>query len=359
MAEQPAKDVFADEEGDELEEQFVVDKAEEAEQKAGTETAAAEAGADDIEIVLAEEEKKDEGEAEEAEEAEEVEEEKAAPEEGDGVEQEAEAEEAVDDDLKSYSKKVQDRIARERRLVRKAREEAENAVSQERTLRIEAERKSLSAHKNLTEVLLVNIDGQIKVKTAEILAAKEAGESAKEVEIQGELDDLRAKKREIDGARVDLERQTEDFERKAKEVPVKEQVSDAAQTWVRQNRWFGRKGFAAETLFVHNLDNQLATERGDKGSAEYFRELNLRIRREIPDLADKVKRAFKPQSPPRSAVAPVSRSSASVKTDAQGKRRVTLDSTDIKNMREFKLDPTNKAHVAAYAREKLQASKGD
>lgn len=353
MAEQPVKDVFAEEENDDLENQFVVDEAEEAEQKAGTETAAAEAGADDIEIVLAEEEKKEEVEPEEAEE-----EKEAAVEDGEqGAEQETESEEVVDEDLKSYSKKVQDRIARERRLVRKVREEAEAAVSQERTLRIEAERKSLSAHKNLTEVLLVNLDGQIKAKTAEVLAAKEAGETVKEEEIRGELDDLRAKKREIEGAKVSLDQQAEEFERTAKEVPAKTQVSDAAQTWLGQNRWFGRKGFAAETLFVHNLDNQLATERSDKGSPEYFRELSLRMRREIPDLADKVKRAFKPQAAtPKSAVAPVSRSSASANTNAQGKRRVTLDSADIKNMREFKLDPTNKAHVAAYAREKMNAS---
>lgn len=356
MAEQPAKDgkdvkdVFAEEDDDKLEDQHVVDEAEEAEQKAGTEDAVAKAGTEDIEIVLAEEEK----EEQEPEAEPEVE---PTEEEGE-QEPEGEVEEEPDADLKSYSKKVQDRIARERRLVKRAREEADAAVSNERSLRIEAERRSLAAHKNLTEVLLVNIDSQIKAKTAEILAAKEIGESAKEVEVQGELDDLRAKKRDIEGAKASLENQAAEFERNAEAAKAAKaaQVTPAAQDWLGRNRWFGRKGFAAETLMARSIDNKLATERSDKASPEYFAELNRRIRQEMPDLVVKVKRVLKPQTNQpavRSAVAPVSRSSASVRTDAAGKRRVTLDKVDIQTMRDHKLDPTNPRDVNAFAREKL------
>lgn len=350
MAEAPAKDVFADDEDTGLDDdQRVVDEAEEAEEQAGTETAVKDAVSDDIEVVLAEEEaaeKPDEDEKPEGEEGEDL-----AAVEG------AEAEADPDEEIKTYSKKVQDRIERERRLVRRAREEAEVAVGSERTKRIEAERKSLTAHKNLTAVLLVNIDGQLKAKSTELKSMLEAGDTDKQVDVQGELDDLRAKKRELEAAKVSLEQEAEEFERKAKEVqaPAEPKVTAATQSWLGQNKWFGKKGFAAETLLVRTMDNTLAAERSDKGSAEYFRELNRRIRSEMPDLSDKVKRSFKPVSKINSAVAPVSRSAASVRTDGPGKRRVTLDKSDLQNMRDHRLDPTNKDHVAMYAREKLAA----
>lgn len=361
MADAPAKDVFEDEDTGLDDDQRVVDEAEEAEEQAGTEAAAKDAGADDIEVVLAEAEKAAEGEAEgdDPDAAEDAGDKNLAAVDG--------AEPATDDDdLKSYSKKVQDRIERERRLVRRAREEAETAVATERAQRINAERRSLAAHKNLTAVLLVNIDGQLKAKAAELkylLGGVDVDGNAienatgKQVDVQGELDDLRAKKREIEGAKTSIDQQVEEFERQAKVVtaPAAPKVTEATQTWLGQNKWFSRKGFAAETLLVRELDNKLATERSDKGSPGYFQELNRRIRAEMPDLTDKVRRAFKPATRSvSSSVAPVSRT-ASARTDAPSKRRVTLDKQDLQNMREFKLDPTNKEHVAAYAREKLAA----
>lgn len=364
MAEAPVKDasvkdVFDDGEDTGIEEdQRVVDELEEAELKIGTETAAAKAGTDDIEVVLAEKEK---AEAEDAKEATVDDDEGLAV-----VGGAAKTDIVVDDDedLKSYSKKVQDRIARERRLVKRAREDAETAIAGERVQRINAERNALTAHKNLTAVLLVNIDNQLKVKSTELkklltdVATGEDGAAGRQVDVQGEMDDLRAKKREIEGAKVSLENQAEEFERKVKVmVLASPQTTPGTHAWIEQNKWFGAKGFTAETMLVRAMDIKLAGERSDKGSQEYFRELNRRVRIEMPDLGDKVKRAFKPASIQRSAVAPVSRS-AGVVTDAVGKRRVTLDKVDLQNMRDFKIDTSDPKAVALYAREKLAAFKG-
>ena len=359
MAEAPVKDVFDEDDDTGVEDDHrVVDEAEEAEEKAGAEEAATKAGDDDIEVVLAEEEKADEEPDKEDEDDKDL---AAVP----GTEEpEAEGDE-VGDDLKDLSKNMQKRIARERRIRDREREEAQTAIVKERGQRIEAERRSLTAHKNLTEVLLVNIDGQIKAKSTELkallnaAATGEEGATEKQVDVQGELDDLRAKKREIEGAKVSLANQTEEFERQAMAVPVTApKISPETQSWLGQNKWFGRKGFFAETVAVRQLDIQLAGERGDKGSVEYFKELNRRIRTEIPDLGVKVKRAFKPDRGVRSAVAPVSRSSTSVQTNAAGKRRVTLDRADLQNMRNYKIDTSDPKAVALYAREKLAASKG-
>lgn len=359
MAEAPVKDVFEDEDTGVEDDQRVIDEAEEAEQQAGTEAAVAEIKSDDIEVVLAEEEKA-EVEDDPDKEGEDDKSLAAVPA---GEEPEAEGEE-VDADLKSYSKKVQDRIARERRLVKRAREEAGEAIVKERNQRIEAERRSLTAHKNLTEVLLVNIDGQIKSKSDALkailnaAATGEEGAAEKQVDVQGELDDLRAKKREIEGAKASLASQAEEFERQVKApVVTTPTVTPATQSWLGQNKWFGRKGFFAETVAVRQLDQQLATERGDKGSAEYFKELNRRIQTEIPDLGGKVRRTFKPANQVRSAVAPVSKG-GSVRTDASGKRRVTLTNADLQTMREYKIDTSDPRAVQLFAREKLALEKG-
>lgn len=349
MATEPVKDVFEDDDQVIDDDQRVVSEAEEAAEKEGTETAVKDAVSDDIEVVLAEEEAAEKPDEEEK--PDEADDKDLAAVEG------ADTEVGADEEIKTYSKKVQDRIERERRLVRRTREEAEVAVGSERTKRIEAERKSLTAHKNLTAVLLVNIDGQLKAKSTELKAMLEAGDTDKQVDVQGELDDLRAKKRELEAAKVFLEQEANEFERKVKEVqaPAEPKVTPSTQSWLGQNKWFGKKGFAAETLLVRTMDQALAAERSDKGSAEYFRELNRRIRSEMPDLTDKVKRSFTPASKINSAVAPVSRSAGVIKTDAAGKRRVTLDRSDLQNMRDHRLDPTNKDHVAMYAREKLAA----
>lgn len=336
MAETPVKDVFADE--DLEEDQRVIDEAEEAEEQQGTQTAVSEAVSDDIEIVLAEAEA-EQTEAEEPE-AESTEEPPEEPPE--------------DDELKSYSKKVQDRIARERRLVKRTREEAETAITTERARRMDAERRTILAHKNLTEVLLVNIDGQLKSKTTELKQLLEGGDpEGKQVDIQGELDDLRAKKREIEGARSSIAQQEAEFANQAKAVVSQApRVTAETQSWIDANKWFGKKGFAAETLMARDLDIKLAAQRPDKGSREYMQKLDRLIRQEMPDLADKVKRAFRASTGVKTAVAPVSRGSVAG-TNSSGKRRVTLDRADLQNMREHKLDPTNKEHVALYAREKL------
>lgn len=347
MAEAPAKDVFAEDDDPGLDEDYVVDEAEQAEEQESIEAAVEKAGADDIEVVLAEEEKQEEEQTD----AEPADDSLALVEESQAAE--------VDDDLKTYSKKVQERIERERRLVRRAREEADAAVAAERGKRIDAERKSLSAHKNLTSVLLVNIDSQLKAKAAELkylLGGTDAdgnpieNATGKQVDVQGELDDLRAKKREIEAAKVSIEQQAEQFERQVKVVPTQPQVTEATKAWLATNKWFTRKGFAAETLLVRDLDNKLATERSDKGSPDYFRELNRRIRSEMPDLTDKVRRAFRPAAM-KSAVAPVSRGAA--KTDVKSKRRVPLDANDFKIMREMKIDTSNPRALEMYAREKL------
>ena len=360
MAEAPVKDVFADDEDSGVEDdQRVIDEVEEAEQKAGAEEAATKAGDDDIEVVLAEEEAKAEAEDDDKED-----DDKSLAAVPGAEEPEAEGDE-VGDDLKDLSKNMQKRIARERRIRDREREEAQTAIVKERGQRIEAERRSLTAHKNLTEVLLVNIDGQIKAKSTELkallnaAATGEEGATEKQVDVQGELDDLRAKKREIEDAKVSLANQTEEFERQAKVIPVTApKISQTTQSWLGQNKWFGKKGFAAETLLVRDLDVRLAGARMDKGSPEYFRELNRQIKAEMPDLDVKVRRAFKPDRGVRSAVAPVSRSSTSVQTNAAGKRRVTLDRADLQNMRNYKIDTSDPKAVALYAREKLAASKG-
>lgn len=265
-----------------------------------------------------------------------------------------EAEELDPDDRKNYSRKVQKRILRERRIARDASEEADklrDVVFQERSRTHEVATQMVS-------VLASNVERELKAALADLTKAKEAGDSAEDSRLTGEIAELQAKKREIEAAKNQL----------SNEKPVREvrAPTGEAARWKERNRWYEHPRFTAESTYVALIDKKLAAEgRLRVGSPEYFRELDARVKRELPDLGKKASAVFRAAAPApadkrdaqrRSPVASVPKggSGAQQRPAAAGKSRVTLTQADLETMRTFKLDPTNKEHIAAFARQKLE-----
>lgn len=71
-------------------------------------------------------------------------------------------------------------------------------------------------------------------------------------------------------------------EYQAQQQPVEQydEPSDKAQTWAKQNTWFGKDQVATSVAFA--VHNQLENEGFDTESDEYYTELNSRVQQELP-----------------------------------------------------------------------------
>lgn len=316
---------------------------------------------EDIEVVLAAEDGEDEAEDDAGDETVEG----AAGE--DTVEGAAAADddvgEELDDEARGYSKSVQKRILREKRLTRRVREEGQQLVLTERQKRLAAEKDLTETRESLAEVVATNLEQEIKAVQADLKKAMEEGETDKHIELQGKLDELRAQKRDVDNRKAAITKAKEDFEERSKQelaaVQQQREIPPDAQAWLDRNRWLKSPHFKAEALFVRAVDNRLGAEFKAAGKAigdaAYFRELDRRVARELPDLKRKVAQVFRqqPGGKPRSALAPVARSARTpTVTKAAGKKKVVLNKADLENMANFKLDPNNAQHRLQYARSK-------
>lgn len=110
----------------------------------------------------------------------------------------------------------------------------------------------------------------------------------------------------------------------------------AAEAWANRNAaWLSDPRYAHARQTVLRIDKELYAEGYPMDDPEYFKQLDIRLRRAVRLPVDAPKQ--------RSAVAPGNQSGG---TD--GRRRISLTKQDAALMRKFKLDPMNKTHVTEY-----------
>lgn len=253
----------------------------------------------------------------------------------------AKPEEDADEDAK-FSQQTRERIQRER-----------SVTARERSERIAAQLDAVDARKQLAQVLDMRIDSEIDETKKELVRAKEEGETSKEVDLQEKLAELRSKKQQMSGAKIELENSEKLIKEQSARVNSGGSVSGHAQRWMDKNKWFSHKSFRAEAALALQIDNKLAGEGLlDKNSSEYFLELDNRLREEIPDIRQRVRKVFKPTEAIRSNAAPVGRSGGAMNSasGAEQKKRFVLTAAHQSRMRDIKMDPKNSEHVKQFAR---------
>lgn len=266
----------------------------------------------------------------------------------------------TDWEKKNYSKAMQGRVQRERRLTATARDQAEQANSQIAALRMaDVQNKVVIA-----TLLAQSTDAEIASKTAALKAAKENANTDDEIKLQGELDDLRAKKREIDASKETLEKMVKDgVPAKAEDRPASA-ANPHLDRWLSRNKWIRDKRFSDEATYARVIDNTLGNEfkagtfKFAPNTPQYFAEFDRRIKAKIPNLQTRVQKVYgqqQQQDKPRPRVAPVSRTAPASRAAGAGgsKTKVTLNGADLANMRNFGLDPKNPTHLKEYARNKI------
>jgi len=304
----------------------------------------------------------------------------------------------------AYSTRVRKRIARERTLVnreRALREQTQRELATERAARVAQDERIARLERATVEVTqnagVKDLENQISALRPQIAAAMEAGDTAKVLDFQEKLSDLKAK---LEVVKYDLHQRQKAAEAAAnsrsntatQQTDVVDEAERAraqrqSDLFWRQNRhWANRSANKAAADDVVNIDKEILAdiENGDldfgKYSDEHFEEIARRLHETYPDLeiqdldgtpynfdeddmnerdtGGDTRRNGGPQGAARRA--PVNRMGqggrrAPTEVELARQGRVALDDKDRATMRLFKMDPNDPTAKKYFAKEKMRS----
>ena len=250
-------------------------------------------------------------------------------EEPEAQEQESAAE-SGDDELDSYSNKVQARIKKLTERYRKEERDREEAVRLAQQLLQENE--SLKSRvQNLDKGYLseygTRIDAQVETAKRLYKEAYDAGDTDKMFEAQEALSKMSIEQERLRIAKQRSEQVPDQAPVAQQQAPVQQPVAPPApkpdpkaQSWAEKNDWFGSDEVMTYAAF--GIHRKLVEEEGfDPASEEYYTEVDRRMRSEFPN-----KFQAKKSSGAQVASAGASASRSTAKT---GRRSVKLSPSQI------------------------------
>lgn len=265
----------------------------------------------------------------------------------------AASKDSEDDD---YSKKVKARIERERRAKAKERDRADYWEQQARKLAKDQHERD----KKTLESDIEQTDSAIEQTLSQIESAIEDGNTKEQVRLTDALTSLKAKKAKAEFGLENLSESGNEDPFDGKFEPSKSKGPSRADQWIAdRSDWYRQPGFEKATRLANKIDREIAKE-GEYtiDSPDYFRELDRRIKEEMPDLYDDVLKAddkdddSRDKRPSRSPVAPVD--GAEDRHSARRSSEVKLDAEDFEVMREFGLDPNDPKVLKEFALNKRE-----
>jgi cell division protein FtsB len=236
-----------------------------------------------------------------------------------------------DDELESYSQKVQGRIKKLTERYRKEERDREEAVSMSQKL-LEENNKLKSQVKNLDKGYVSSEENRLKSEQASVKQryrdAYDAGDSDAMFAAQEQLSQMSLMQERVRAARHRLTVQEQEpapqaqQSQKAAPAPQKAAAPDPrAQQWADKNEWFGSDEVMTYASF--GIHRKLVEEEGfDPSSDEYYGEVDKRMRSEFPQKFAGAKKTGNSQ------VAPAG-SSATRSTAKSGRRSVKLSPSQI------------------------------
>ncbi len=196
------------------------------------------------------------------------------------------------EELETYSKDVQRRIAKLTKKWREAERQKDEALSFAKNQK-EAKEKLQKKYSQVEQAGVKDreqrITSGLQAAAAKLAAAKEAGDLAAEVEANKEIARLGYEEARLNEAKAAVEEMAK-AEPKSQEIPkVSPQQTAApdpkAEAWGAKNKWFGTD--TAMTYTAFDLHKKLVDEEGfDPASDEYYAEIDKRIRLEFPNKFD-------------------------------------------------------------------------
>ena len=209
------------------------------------------------------------------------------------VEEKAAAvEESPKEEMSEYSEGVQKRIAKLTRKMREAERQKEEAIVFARTQQAEADKlrnKYSKLDDNYTAEFEKRVTTNIEAAKAKMAQAIAAGNIDDQVAAQTEIATLAmdanrlAKLKEVSESQPT--RPTQPTQAAAQTPAQPAQIDPKADEWAQKNPWFGSDNAMTYTAF--DIHKKLVEEEGfDPSSAEYYSEVDKRIRLEFPHKFD-------------------------------------------------------------------------
>lgn len=204
------------------------------------------------------------------------------------VEDEKESEDAEssdDDDLAQYSQSVQRRIgrltAKARDLERRELEALEYAKAVKSELDVlKTRERQLS--KNLETEAEVRLKAQEQLLKDQLKLAVDSGDVDKQIDTQQNLAQLAIERERVRNFRAYREQQeTAVPQNPVTPPPPPPRPDKKAQDWANRNQWFGAD--RAMTFTAYEIHNDLMNEGYDGAADDYYKELDMRMRREFPN----------------------------------------------------------------------------
>ena len=196
------------------------------------------------------------------------------------------------EELETYSKDVQRRIAKLTKKWREAERQKDEALSFAKNQK-EAKEKLQKKYSKVEQAGVKDreqrITSGLQAAAAKLAAAKEAGDLAAEVEANKEIARLGYEEARLNEAKAAYEDMAK-AEPKETEIPKVSpqqtaQPDPKAESWGARNKWFGTD--TAMTYTAFDLHKKLVDEEGyDPASDEYYSEIDKRIRLEFPNKFD-------------------------------------------------------------------------
>ena len=206
-----------------------------------------------------------------------------------GSDAQPEAKQEKKEELETYSKDVQRRIAKLTKKWREAQRQADEALKfaeNQKEQKEKLQKKYSSVEQAGVKDREERIKSGIQAAAAKLAAAKEAGDLAAEVEANKEIARLGYEEARLNEAKAAVEEMAK-VEPKSEEIPkVSPQQTTRpdpkAEAWGAKNKWFGTD--TAMTYTAFDLHKKLVDEEGfDPQTDEYYSEIDKRIRLEFPN----------------------------------------------------------------------------
>ena len=267
-------------------------------------------------------------------------------------------EDPSDEELTTYSDKVQARIKeltharhderREKERLARERDELERATAKlledNRRLRAFADEGS----KQVVASTRAAAEAELQAARQKYREAQEAFDTEAIIAAQEALTDAKWKLEAAKNFRPTPLQEPAD-EVQQRQVEAKSvQPDQKSLRWQAQNQWFGADGFEEVTSFALGLHQKLVNSGVDPRSDDYYDQLNGRLKSKFPEVfgdEEKPKSNGTPRKP-TSVVAPAARST--------GPRKVKLTPTQINTAKRLGLTPQQYALEVA----KLEAQNG-
>ena len=243
----------------------------------------------------------------------------------------AKADESGDDELDSYSNKVQTRI---KKLTEKYRKEERDRSEAQRLAQqlLEENNKLKSQVKNLDKGYVSSEENRVLAQNEsakrQFREAHESGDADALIAAQELLSKTTLDQERVRMAKNRLERETEPEQQPQQQRPQQQQqqavapkADPRAEDWASKNEWFGSD--TTMTYAAFGIHKQMVEEEGfDPMTEDYYSEVDKRLRTEFPHKFQMARKSGEAQVAPAGA-------SASRTSTKQGRRSVKLSPSQI------------------------------